>query len=278
MFYHHTITHLNLQDKRRMKRLKIFDTGALSDTASRRVLTTPSYVFVIWRWSMWLYALIVILSSDHSSTHYFNAPLAITLFSITLGQTLVITLYAPVLQVLFPRMVWRKNRSRGISRKRRSESDIASDEQVDELIPFARSHHGNWNILLYGLDVILCGLIMYLSAPFSDPPFGAGSVFYRYGMSTVLVAASAYGYRGGLIAAFGYDLFAVLGVVVPAPGFDRAAYFSVYANHNVTLDILTSVIDTPIIAIIVGYFISLIKKYASSRRRESYNARLQRSL
>ena len=261
-----------------MKRLKIFDTGALSDTASRRVLTTPSYVFVIWRWSMWLYALIVILSSDHSSTHYFNAPLAITLFSITLGQTLVITLYAPVLQVLFPRMVWRKNRSRGISRKRRSESDIASDEQVDELIPFARSHHGNWNILLYGLDVILCGLIMYLSAPFSDPPFGAGSVFYRYGMSTVLVAASAYGYRGGLIAAFGYDLFAVLGVVVPAPGFDRAAYFSVYANHNVTLDILTSVIDTPIIAIIVGYFISLIKKYASSRRRESYNARLQRSL
>ncbi len=261
-----------------MKRLKLFDTGALSDTTSRRLLNTPSYFFVIWRWSMWLYALIATLGSDQSSPdHYFNPLLALILFAITLGQTLFITLYAPIIQMLFPRLVQRKKRSRGMSRKDRSESDIANDKNVDELLPFIRSHNRNWNIFVYAMDVIVCGLVMYLSAPFSDPPFGAGSVFYRYGMSTVLAAASAYGYRGGLIAAFGYDLFSVLGLIVPAPGFDPA-YFSPTSHHNYILDILTSVIDTPIIAIIVGYFISLIKKYASSRRRESYNVRLQRSL
>jgi signal transduction histidine kinase len=256
-----------------MKRLKLFDTGALSDTALRRVLMTPSYVFVIWRWSMWLYALIVVLSTNHSSPHYFNVPLAIILFSITFGQNIVITLYTPVL-VLFPRLVKRKNWLRGMSRKRSRERDVAGDENVDEIIPFVRSHNRNWNVILYGLDVVICGLIMYLSAPFFDPPFGYGSIFYRYGMSTVLAAASAYGYLGGLMAACGYDLFAVLGLILHAPGASPAYP---YASPRI-LDILGSVIDTPIIAILAAYLISLIKKYASSRRRESYNARLQRSL
>jgi signal transduction histidine kinase len=266
------LTHLRLQDKRIMKRLKLFDTGALSDTALRRVLMTPSYVFVIWRWSMWLYALIVILSADHSPPHYFNIPLAILLFSITFGQNIVITLYTPVSQVLFPHLAKRKIWSGGVFRKH--EREIAGDENIDEIIPFVRSHNPNWNVILYGLDVVICGLIMYLSAPFSYPPFGAGSVFYRYGMSTVLAASVAYGYRGGLLAAFGYDFFAVLGLIVHAPGAASAYPYT----HPPMLDILTSVIDTPLIAIIVGYFISLIKKYASSSRRESYNARLQRSL
>ncbi len=258
-----------------MKRLKIFDTGALSDTASRRILTTPSYFLMIWRWSTWFYALIVFLGSDHNLPHhYFNVPLAIILFSVTLIQTLTITLYAPVLQILFPRLVRRRKRSRGTPRKRRREHDTASNENVDEPIPFARSHNRNWNVLVYSLDVIVCGLVMYLSAPFSDPFFGLGSFFYRYGMSTVLAAASAYGLRGGLLAAFGYDLFALLGLIVPAPGCDAAYLYT----HVQIYDILGSVIDTPIMAIIVSYFISLIKKYAESRRRESYNARLQRSL
>jgi signal transduction histidine kinase len=245
-----------------MKRPKLFDTGALSDTTSRRLLNTPSYFFVIWRWSMWLYALIATLGSDQSSPdHYFNPLLALILFAITLGQTLFITLYAPVIRVLFPHLVQRKKRSTGTSQKDRIESDIANDKNVDELLPFIRSHNRHWNILVYAVDVIVCGLVMYLSAPFSDPPFGAGSVFYRYGLSTVLAAASAHGYRGGLVAAFGYDFFAVLGLIVPAPGFNLT-YFSPTSHHNHILDILTSVIDAPIIAILVGYFISLIKKYA----------------
>ncbi len=257
-----------------MKMLKIFDTGAVSDTTSRRLFATPSYFFLIWRWSMWFYALIVVIGSDHNPPHYFNAPLAIALFAITLGQTLIVTFYAPVIQVLFPRLARKKTRSANNSRKRQRAREIANDENIDELIPLARSRNRNWNIIVYTLDVIICGLVMYFSAPFSDPPFGAGSVFYRYGMSTVLAAASAYGYSGGLMAAFGYDLFAMLGLIVPAPGFNHAYPYT----HPHILDILTSVIDTPIIAIIVGYFISLLGKYASSRRRESYNVRLQRSL
>jgi signal transduction histidine kinase len=257
-----------------MKRPGIFGTGAVSDTASRRLLITPSYFFLIWRWSMWFYALIVTLGTYHNPRSYFNVPLAIVLFSVTLGQTLIVTLYAPVIQVLFPHLLQRKNRAGNTARKRGRIRETANDENVDELIPFARSRNHYWNIIVYSLDVIICGLVMYLSAPFSDPPFGAGSVFYRYGMSTVLAAASAYGYSGGLMAAFGYDMFAVLGLIVPAPGINPAYPYT----HPYVLDVLNSVIDTPIIAIIVGYFIGLLKRYASSRRRESYNARLQRSL
>jgi signal transduction histidine kinase len=265
------LTHLRLQDKKIMKKLKLFDTGALPDTALRRLLTTPSSFFLIWRWSMWFYALIITLGPDTSPPLYF----AIILFSVTLGQTLIATLYAPVMQVLFPRLVRRKNRSGGTPRRQRSERDIASNENVDELIPFVRLHDRYWNITVYSLDVIVCGLVMYLSAAFSDPPFGWGSPFYRYGLSTVLAAASAYGYRGGLLAAFSYDLFAVLGLAIHAPGCCLATRH--YA-HSYLFDILGSVIDAPIIAIITGYLISLLRKYASSRRRESYNARLQRSL
>src|SRR5215469_6683633 len=86
------MTHLRLQGEKIMKRLRLFDTGSLSDTASRRVLMTPSYAIVIWRWSMWLYALIVILSSNHSPpNNYFNVPLAIILFSITFGLNIIVT-------------------------------------------------------------------------------------------------------------------------------------------------------------------------------------------
>jgi signal transduction histidine kinase len=255
-----------------MKRLKVFDTGAIADTAPRRLLITPSYFFLIWRWSMWFYALIVILGANH--TRHFNIPLAAILLSVTLGQTLIATIYGPVLHVLFPRLIQRKKQSRDTSRNRFRKRDIAHDENVDELIPFVRSHNDSWKVIIYGLDVIVCGLVMYLSAPFSDPFFGLGSFFYRYGLSTVLAAASAYGYRGGLMAAFGYDFFAVLGLIVPAPGTDHVYLYT----HLHIFDILGSVIDTPIIAIIAGYMVNLLKKYASSRRRESYNARLQRSL
>lgn len=257
-----------------MKKLRIFDTGPLSDTALRRLLITPSSFFLIWRWSTWFYALIVIIVTASHPLHYFNLSLAILLLAVTFGQTLIATLSGPVLQVLFPRPAQGKLRSGGTSRKVHEEHDITSDEDVDVVIPFVITQRGTWKILAYSLDVVICGLVMYLSAPFSDPFFGLGSFFYRYGLSTVLAATAAYGYRGGLLAALTYDLFAVLGIIIPAPG---SNYLVLHTQIHI-FDILGSVIDAPIIAFVAGYLVSLIKKYANSSRRERYNARLQSSL
>src|SRR5437660_707034 len=44
------------------KPLKLFRARTIPDATLRRLRSTPSYFFLIWRWSMWLYALVVIVS------------------------------------------------------------------------------------------------------------------------------------------------------------------------------------------------------------------------
>jgi len=240
-----------------MSQLKrTFKAKAVSDTTWRRLRSTPSYFYLVWRWSMWLYALVVILGY-----HTILSPAVfktnIFLLIVTFIQTLIVTLYAPVIQILIPRLgvsqlVKRARTSRGFP--------IVEDEEADILTPLARTRNLYWDIAIYGLDVLICGLALYYSGPFGNPPFGDGSPFYRYGMSTALAAALAYRYRGGLAAAIGYDLFAVLGMLFPAPG--AAPY-----TPNV-IDIAGSLVDTPIAAILSAYVASLLANYARSKRRE----------
>lgn len=250
-----------------------FRASNIPQATLRRLRVIPSYFFLIWRWSMWIYALIVIIFSHPSyvntnSVSYTS--MATFLLTVTFIETLIVTLYAPVIQILFPRLLnisarYRKQEQQELQRRQKEE-----DGEAEILPPFAQTRNHHWNIAIYGMDVIVCGLVMYYSGPFSNPPFGLGSPFYRYGISTVFAAAAAFQYEGGLLAALGYDLFALLGMFIHAPGATN------YTPNAV--DIVGSLIDAPIIAILVAYLSTLLESYAHSKRQERENARTQAAL
>ncbi|GCE25509.1 hypothetical protein KDA_09930 [Dictyobacter alpinus] len=251
---------------------KFFRARNVPRATLRRLRVIPSYFFLVWRWSMWLYAFIVIVFSQPS---YIDTPavnyksMATLLLTITFIETLIVTLYAPVLQIVFPRLLSSASRQRKEQEQLERLHQQAEDD-AEILPPFMQTRNHYWNIAIYSADVIICGLIMYYSGPFSNPPFGLGSPFYRYGMSTVFAAAAAFRYRGGLIAALGYDLFALLGMFVHAPG-------AVPYTPN-AVDVVGSLIDTPILAILVAYLSNLLENYARSKRLERENARTQAAL
>jgi signal transduction histidine kinase len=249
--------------------------GAIPQTTLRRLRNTPTYFFLIWRWTWWFYAFAwIILSPKH--------PLFLfILLGITLLQTLVVTLYAPVFKLLLPSVGSKRNRlpantmqakqRRGFRLRRKTLLPIAADEALETLPPLARSSNRYKNIAIYGLDVIICGLATYFSAIYSFPPFGDGSPFYRYGFSTVFVAAFTFRYRGGLAAAIGYDLFVLLGLFLPPP--------LAPPNYHLTVqDLLGSLFDAPLVAIFAAYMSKLMNVYTQSRRNAQDSMRRQRAL
>ncbi len=241
---------------------------ALPDTTLRRLRNTPSYFFLIWRWSTWLLALVVILTADkqYKALPVYNTCLYLLLIAFL--QTLVVTLYAPVLQIMLPRF--------GIpnilrSFWQRTERAPAEGEEPEIVPPLARTRNPYWDIAIYSMDVVICGLIMYYSGPFGmQPNFGVGSPFYRYGFSTAFAAAFAYRYRGGLAAAIGYDLFVVLGVLLPAPGG--------HPYQAKTIDIISSLFDAPLAAILAAYLMSLLGNISSSKKQVQMDGRRQKAL
>src|SRR5690242_6423348 len=163
----------------------------LSDTTLRRLRSTPSYFFLMWRWSMWLYALVLVVGSHEAYTKTIAYRISIIFLFITLIQTLIVTLYAPVVQILIPRMNALPFIRRLQSRKRPLPQ--TEDEDTGILTPLTPVRNLYWNIAMYGLDVTICGLATYLTGPFGlAPSFGSSSPFYRYGMSTAFAAALAY--------------------------------------------------------------------------------------
>ena len=127
-----------------------------------------------------------------------------------------------------------------------------------------------WNLAFYTLDVVICGLVVYFSGYWTYPPFGASSPFYRYGLSTALVAGFGYGYGGGLSAALGYDLFMLLGAFFPPPG---AIHFTPLIS-----DLEGSLIDAPIVAILAAYLATLLNSYIRSKRLVQDDGRRQKAL
>jgi len=240
----------------------------LPDTPLRRLRQTPSYIFLIWRWSTWLYALVIILTFRPSFILPETTNRGIVLLIITFVQSLISTLYAPVFQFLLPRLP-----RIGVDRLPGKLPQVNPSRTIltrqDEN---TRRRRRNFNILVYVLDVLICGLVVYYSGPNGGSPFfGDSSPFYRYGMSVALASAFAYGYPGALAASIGYDLFIVLAIFVPAPG-SPTGY-----SPNI-IDIAGSLIDTPLVAIIAAYLASLLANYARSRQREQDNVRRQRAL
>ncbi|MEO8953785.1 MAG: ATP-binding protein [Ktedonobacteraceae bacterium] len=247
---------------------------AIPQTTLRRLRNTPSYFFLLWRWVSWLFALIWIVSIQGRP----NLPLATLLLVITFLQTLVVTLYAPIFKIFLPTFPGIKNmRQPGqlvVAEQRKfwqlRRRPLAADEEGDILTPLARTHNPNWDIAIYSLDVVICGMVTYFGGYFGIPHFGSSSPFYRYGISTALAAALSYRYRGGLAAALGYDLFILLGAFFPPPG---TIPYPLLAR-----DLAGSLLDAPVIAILAAYLASLLQSYTRSRRREQDNVRLQKAL
>ncbi len=250
--------------------------AAIPQATLRRLRNTPTYFFLIWRWTWWLYALAWIALDP-------RYPYLFILLGITLVQALIVTLYAPVFKLLLPG-VSTKSASGAKMRKSpaakaawrsrwrlRTLPPITADEEMDTLPPIARSSNRYKNIAIYGLDVVICGLVMYFSAVYKTPPFGNGSPFYRYGFSTVFVAAFAFRYRGGLAAAIGYDLFVILGLFIHPP-------LAPPYPHVQIQDLLGSLFDAPLIAIFAAYMSTLLDSYTRSKRREQDSVRRQRAL
>ncbi len=250
----------------------------IQQTTLRRLRNTPSYFFLIWRWTFWLYALIDFVTAPS------NVKLAPILLAVTFLQTLVATLYAPVFQFFLPRLplfeksllaIQHKERLRTIQRRlvwgRRRPRPLAEDEEADILTPLARTRKPYRDLLIYGTDVVICGLATYFGGPWGAPFFGSSSPFYRYGFSAVFAAAFAYRYRGGLAAALVYELFILLGILFPAPGAPAHLVVHVY-------DIIGSFLDVPLAAILAAYMATLLGSYTRSKRREQDNARRRRAL
>lgn len=257
--------------------------SALPQTTMRRLRTTPAYFFLIWRWTTWLYAFLWILFSTT------RISIALVLLVVTFVQSLIITLYAPF-QTLFSDQSWlsifRLNKQRSSRLRKRQRQMVsghrnpsyphlqssASETEQAELHSDRRSVLYR-DILIYGLDVIICGLVTYLSGPYWSPGFGDGSPFYRYGFSAAFVAAFAYRYKGGLLAAFVYDLFILLGAYFPPP--TTVPVFSIHPNIQ---DLLSSLIDVPLAALLAAYLATLLDSYIRSKRQEQDNLRQQRTL
>ncbi len=256
---------------------------AIPGTTLRRLRNTPSYFFLIWRWTTWVFALIWIIANPYKPPQT-QTQLAIFLLTLTFIQSLVVTLYAPVFQIFFP---WLPGKNTFLSRRQRTArfqrnlrltrwsfrrlQPLAEDEDADILTPLASTVNPYWNVALYALDVIICGLVTYLGGVFGSQPFGNGSPFYRYGFSTAFAAAFAYRYPGALAASFGYELFILLGLFLPPPG---------AVQHYIpnAIDIESSFIDAPLSAILAAYLATLLSSYTKTRRELQDNARRQQAL
>ncbi len=251
------------------QRAKKIRLGAIPQTTLRRMRSIPSYIFLLWRWTWWVFAFTWIVFGNE---HY---PVLYIMLGVTFIQALIATLYSPIFELLLPGTpsTWksaskkREGKRRWFSRRIRT---LAPDEDLEIIPPLIRSRNVYKNIVMYGLDVLICGLATYFSAVYLTP-FGNGSPFYRYGFAPVFLAAFVFRYRAGLAAAIGYDLFVLLGVVLHPPLFHHAYTLNLQ-------DVLGSLFDAPLIAIFTAYMSSVLNSYTRNKRREQDSVRRQKSL
>ncbi|HLI70821.1 MAG TPA: GAF domain-containing sensor histidine kinase [Ktedonobacteraceae bacterium] len=247
----------------------------------RQWRSTPTYFFLVWRWGTWIYALIWFFTLSNPLPNIL--PTLRICLVITFIQALIVTLYAPVSRILLTHFPSRRTRAarhkeqnpiRNLRRARwRNRQVAAIDEEARIIGPLVNTRNIYWNISIYILDVIICGLITYFSAVNSYPPFGDGSPFYRYGLSAVLVAGFTYSYGGGLLAALGYSLFIIFGAFFHPPG--QINFYSVLQNPQ---DLVGSLIDAPLIALLAAYLANQLNKAILSKRQVQENARREQAL
>ncbi|HEU5380205.1 MAG TPA: GAF domain-containing sensor histidine kinase [Ktedonobacteraceae bacterium] len=252
----------------------------ISQSTLRQWRSTPTYFFLVWRWGTWIFALVWLLTLPRPLLPNVEPVLTLCL-GITFLYTLMVTLYAPVARILISQR-WRgKSAARasgslGRGRKR-SKNDTpqlpGAQEEGRILRPLLETRNTYGNIAIYCLDVVVCGLITYFSAVNSNPSFGDGSPFYRYGLSAVLVAGFTYSYSGGLLAALGYSLFIICGAFVYPPG-----QVAPYDLNGRLLNLAGSLIDAPLVALLAAFVASQLNKAIAAKREQQDNARRERAL
>lgn len=250
----------------------------LPQSTLRQWRSTPTYIFLIWRWGTWLFAFLWYLNLPKVNLPYVAPVLPVCLIT-TCVYTLVITFYAPVSRVLLLRFAGRPMRLRKRQRAaRRADYQLAENSAENRIFsPLIDTHSTYWNIAIYCFDVLFCGAIMYFSAVNESAPFGEASPFYRFGLSAILVAGFTYSYRGGLLAALGYSLFAIFGAFVYPPGQDLNAFPYIRADH-LGVDLLGSVIDAPLVAMVAAYLANQLNKAILSKRQVQEHDRRERAL
>lgn len=249
----------------------------ISQSTLRQWRSTPTYFFLVWRWGTWVFALISLLTLSRPTEPYVIPTLNICL-AITFIYSLIVTLYAPVSRVflLQPSRRRKPSESRSRSKRTRREAPLRSGAKEDGRIlrPLLDTRNRYLNIAIYCLDVIICGLITYFSAVNQSTPFGASSPFYRYGLSAVLVAGFTYSYAGGLLAALGYSFFIISGAFFYPPG-QLVGYYN--PIHR-PFDLVSSLIDSPLIALLAAFVAGQLNKAIQSKHREQDNVRRQKAL
>ncbi len=254
----------------------------ISQSTLRHWRSTPTYFFLIWRWGTWLLALVWFLNEPTFLRPYYipAVPLCVALAFV---YSLLVTLYTPVSRVLLTRLThWRGkvtanpavSLGRGKQRSRRDLPQLPGLQEESRIFRTLFDTRNRFlNVLVYCLDVIICGLFTYFSAANGGAPFGDGSPFYRYGLSAVLAAGFTYSYGGGLLAAVGYDLFVIYGAFVYPPG----QHF-IYNTANLGVDLVGSLIDAPLLALLAAFVASQLNKAIKAERREREDARRERVL
>jgi signal transduction histidine kinase len=252
--------------------------SGLPQSTLRQWRSTPTYIFLIWRWGTWLFALLWYLNLPKATMPYVTPIMPICL-ALTFVYSLITTFYAPVSRVLFIQFSGRPRRMRQAHRsgRRNNRQLLDAREEARIISPLIDTHNHAWNIAIYCFDVLFCGLIMYFSAANESAPFGEASPFYRFGLSAILVAGFTYGYRGGLLAALGYSLFAILGAFLYPPGQNTSVFFYDRADH-LGVDLLGSLIDAPIVAMLAAYLASQLNKAILSKRQVQEHDRRERAL
>jgi signal transduction histidine kinase len=252
--------------------------SGLPQSTLRQWRSTPTYIFLIWRWGTWLFALLWYLNQPRASLPYVTPIMPICL-ALTFAYSLVITFYTPVSRFLLIQFPGRSVRVRKTRRARQKNNRQLLDARKEARIfsPLIATHRHTWNITIYCFDVLFCGLIMYLSAANESAPFGEASPFYRFGLSAILVAGFTYSYPGGLLAALGYSLFAILGAFIYPPGQNTSVFFYNRADH-LGIDLLGSLIDAPIVAMLAAYLANQLNNAILSKRQVQEHDRRERAL
>lgn len=237
--------------------------------------STPTYIFLIWRWGMWVFALLWYIYTPRANLPYITPAMPICLV-LTFLYSLVTTFYAPVSRLLLVQFSGRSRRARKDgSQPKRQPPDTSAANRI--FSPLIDTRNRYWNIAIYCFDVLFCGLIMYFSAVNESAPFGEASPFYRFGLSAILVAGFTYSYSGGLLAALGYSLFAVFGAFFYPPGQNLHIFWYDKADH-LGIDLIGSVMDAPLVALLAAYLASQLNKAILSKRQVQEHDRRESAL
>lgn len=251
--------------------------SGLPQSTLRQWRSTPTYIFLIWRWGTWLFAFLWYLNLPRANLPYIHPIMPICLV-LTCLYSLVTTFYAPVSRVLLILLPGRSARARKRAGRRKNNRQLLTTRAETRIFsPLIDTHRHSWNIAIYCFDVLFCGLIMYLSAVNESAPFGEASPFYRFGLSAILVAGFTYSYPGGLLAALGYSLFAIAGAFIYPPGQNTTLFSYDRANH-LGIDLLGSLIDAPIVAMLAAYLANQLNKAIHSKRQVQEHDRRERAL